>query len=150
MPIFIFRASPQIIRDQFFYWKKKLRAFSQLLGSDSTNNCTDCITCVAVLNGFHNASDIGGNYAVASGSNDGKLLIWENGELKVTKQLFGRIEELKWVPDHKFLISAHFGGGGRSHGRIYAHILGVTAWTETETCFLVHHTIFAETFQLAE
>ena len=55
---------------------------------------------------------------MASGSNDGKLLIWENGELKVTKQLFGRIEELKWVPDHKFLISAHFGGGGRSHGRI--------------------------------
>ena len=72
---------------------------------------------------------------MASGSNDGKLLIWENGELKVTKQLFGRIEELKWVPDHKFLISAHFGGGGRSHGRIYAHILGVTAWTETETSF---------------
>ena len=78
---------------------------------------------MAVLNGFHNASDSGGgNYAVASGSNDGKLLIWENGELKVTKQLFGRIEELKWVPDHKFLISAHFGGGGRSHGRIRSHL----------------------------
>lgn len=86
-----------------------------LPASDSTNNCTDCITCVSVLNGFHDQSDRGGNYAVASGSNDGKLLIWENGDLKVTKQLFGRIEELKWVPDHNFLISAHFGGGGRSH-----------------------------------
>jgi len=77
-----------------------------LPGSDS------CITCVCVLNGFHEEE---GSYAVASGSNDGKLLIWENGLLKVTKQLFGRIEELKWIRESRYLISAHFGGGGRSN-----------------------------------
>ena len=81
-----------------------------LPGSDS------CITCVAVLNGLRAADCDSGYYAVASGSNDGKLMVWENGELKVTKQLFGRIEELKWVQASNYLISAHFGGGGRANG----------------------------------
>ena len=81
-----------------------------ILGSDS------CITCVCVLNGFHEDE---GRYAVTSGANDGKLLMWEDGVLKVTKQLFGRIEELKWIKESKYLISAHFGGGGRSNGKLW-------------------------------
>ena len=67
-----------------------------LSGNDS------CVTCIAVLSSMD---------VVASGSANGKLMLWSNetGNLRLVKQLFGRIEALRWKQDQRYLLSAHFG-----------------------------------------
>ena len=61
------------------------------------------MTCVVSLEGFD---------GIASGSCKGDLSIWSlegEGSLLRSKQLFGRIEALKWNKNKRCLVTAHFG-----------------------------------------
>ena len=87
-----------------FYIKLLEEPLYILKHDESNNEFSSPITCVSYLEGFN---------AIASGSCNGDLSIWElegeEGHLILSKHLFGRIEVLKWNKNNNCLVSAHFG-----------------------------------------